>query len=293
MTRSREMSLYRPISNTSFWNPLAGVTEMGNRTTWLCTTDSAIVRYLAENRFGTRSDLINAISTLSEKSNMNRTLGRLKTYGLIEGMSGDSNCHLGYRLTKKGLAFAEANLSVPQELLRSRPSFRSQYDHDRVVAEARRILCNSSAIGDFKTEVELRSALGRETFRPSSEQEREWKVPDGLFTLVTKKGPMRVALEVELSQKSKARYQKIMKSVLVSRQFEIVFFLCRDSKLADLISKEVSTSRRTNSTVQASSRSNGIYFCTLDMLRKNGNDALWCGEKSRFSITEVERSLVV
>lgn len=265
---------------------------MRKRMIRLCSTDSDIVRYLAENRFGTRSDLISAISTLSEKSNMNRTLGRLRSYGMIEVMSGDSNCHLGYRLTKKGLLFARDNLLVSPELLRSRPSFRSQYDHDRIVAEARRVLCSSPVVSDFKTELELRSKLGREKFQLTNDQEREWKVPDGLFTLKTKKGSMRVALEIELSQKSKARYQKIIKSILIARKFEIVFFLCRNSKLMELISKEVSESRRTNPIVRASNRSNGIYFCTLDMLRNNGNDAHWCGEKNRFSISEIERSLV-
>ncbi len=264
---------------------------MGNKTPKLCTTDSAIIRYLAENRFGTRTDLINSIASLSEKSNMNRILGRLKSNGLIEVMLGDSDCHLGYRLTKKGLSFSQANLSIPPELLRSRPSFRSQYDHDRVVAEARRILSASTAVSDFKSELELRSKLGRRSFQFSYRKEREWKVPDGLFTLTTKKGPMRVALEVELSQKAKARYQKIMRAILVSREFEIIFFLCRDSHLADLISKEVTEARQTNPVVKASDRSNGIYFCTMELLRKDGNDALWCGEKSRFSINQIERTL--
>lgn len=258
----------------------------------LCGVDAEIIRYLASNRFAKQSDLIEAIDRVSASYNMPRAIRRLKNYGLIETLLGDANTHLGYRLTRKGLLYAKRKLLVPDELLKSRPAFRSQYDHDRIVNEARRILSESSVVGDFVTEVELRGRHGKSHPIAMTGQDREWKVPDAIFTLTTKSSRLRVALEVELSQKAKARYQKIMKALLLSRQFEIVFFLCKDERILNILRNEVRETREQNPAVKLSSRSNGIYFTTLDLLRSMKTDAPWSGEESRFTLREIETSLM-
>ena len=102
---------------------------------------------------------------------------------------------------------------------------------------------------------------------------------------------MRIALEVELSQKAKPRYSKIMQAVLISRQFEIVFFLCKDEKLLSLIRKEVAEARTRNPMVRASQRNNGVYSSTLEVLRTLKLNAPWSGEENRFTIREIEQSL--
>lgn len=256
----------------------------------LCIIDMEIVRYLALNRFGKQADLFASINRITPSYNLPRTIRRLKNYGLIEPLLGDANVHLGYRLTKKGLLFADKRLLIPEAALKARPAFRSQYDHDRVVNEARHILCGSQAVSDFVTEAELRAELGRRWNNVPSGSNRDWKVPDAIFKLTTKRGTLRIGLEVELSQKAKARYEKILKTVLISRQFEIVFFLCKNEKLLQLIRREVAEVRAKNATVKLSQRSNGIYFTTLDSLRTLKNDAPWSGEESRFTIREIEAS---
>ncbi|MCM2282265.1 MAG: hypothetical protein NDI61_10510 [Bdellovibrionaceae bacterium] len=257
----------------------------------LCRVDSEIIRYLALNRFAKQADLFASIIGVVPSYNMPRAVRRLKVHGLIEPLLGDADTHLGYRLTKKGLRFARSVLHVTDDALKSRPAFRSQYDHDRIVNEARRILSTSPVISDFVSEAELRIQLGKTWTVRSESTSHDWKVPDALFKLSTRKGLLRVALEIELSQKAKARYAKIMEAILISRQFEVVFFLCKTERLLSLIRSEVNAARKTSPRVKASQRSNGIYFCTLETLRALKLDAPWTGEENRFTICEIEESL--
>ncbi|MBK8204921.1 MAG: hypothetical protein IPK68_22295 [Bdellovibrionales bacterium] len=94
-----------------------------------------------------------------------------------------------------------------------------------------------------------------------------------------------------MSQKAKARYAKIMEAVLISRQFEIVFFLCKNERLMNIVQSEVVDARRKIPRVRVSQRSNGIYFATIEMLRAMQNDTPWTGEGNRFALREVEESL--
>jgi len=256
----------------------------------LCTVDSAIVRYLALNRFAKQVDLFDSILGIAPSYNMPRAVRRLKGHGLIETLIGDANTHLGYRLTRKGLHYAEKIMLIPDSVLKSRPAFRSQYDHDRIVNEARRILSESPVVSDFITEAELRASQEKSWRDHIDSNNRDWKVPDAIFKLMTKKGVLRVALEVELSQKAKARYAKIMQAILISRQFDVVFFLCKDERLQSLIYREVTEARAKNPMVKVSQRSNGIYFSTLETLRAMKTDAPWSGEENRFTIREIEES---
>lgn len=257
----------------------------------LCRVDSEIVRYLALNRFAKQADLFASIQGIGPSYNMPRAVRRLKEIELIEPLLGDGNNHLGYRLTRKGLRYAAAELRIPRDALKTRPAFRSQYDHDRVGNEARRILSESPVISDFVSEAELRAKQGKSWQDRIKENQHDWKVPDALFTLRTRKGPLRVALEIELSQKAKSRYARIMEAILVSRQFEIVFFLCKDDRLLDVVRSQVAETRKRSSRVKVSSRSNGIYFSTLETLRALKLDAPWIGEDNRFTIREIEVSL--
>lgn len=58
-----------------------------------------------------------------------------------------------------------------------------------------------------------------------------------------------------------------------------------------LIRNEIAESRATNPFVRASSRSNGIYFCTLPTLRELKLDAPWEGEEKRISLNEIAAQL--
>ena len=151
----------------------------------------------------------------------------------------------------------------------------------------RDILIASGIISNFVSEAELRSQIAASTVHGPETQSHDWKVPDGMFSLVTKLGVSKVALEVELTQKAKARYAEIVQALLTTKQFNFVFFVCGSEKLEKLLSDAVASARSSNAYVKASDRSNGIYFCQLDKLRELRLNAPWCGESRTFTINDL------
>lgn len=257
----------------------------------LCKVDQEIVRFIALNRFAHYKDLERKLSDLSVGYNLFRRLRHLREADFIESLIGDGGAKLGYRLSKKGIEYAKKELIANDVVLQSRPAFRTQFDHDRIVIEAREILSHSEIVRDFVSEIELRSKIVKDWRNVQNEVDRAWKVPDAIFRLSTQRGMMTTALEVELTQKAKARYEKIVQALLTSRMFHLVFILCKDEKLATLIRNEIAEARAANPFVRASNRSNGIYFCTLQTLRDQKLDAHWEGEDKRFSLNEIAAEL--
>lgn len=252
----------------------------------LCTVDSEIVRIVATNRFANLDDFKRNLPGLHTGYNLYRRLRHLQRIELIEPLIGDGDVQLGYRLTKKGMKFAKKNSFLRSATVQSRPAFRTQFDHDQIVNEARHILSASPIVSELISESELRSRIGKR-LATTTAADHEWKVPDALFTLLTTRGPMTTALEVELTQKAKARYSKIVATLLTSKSFQFVFFICKDDRLATLIRNHIADARAKNALVRASKRSNGIYFCTLNDFRENCLDAIWDGEQNRFSINDL------
>ncbi len=253
----------------------------------LCNADKEIVRLIAMNRFASRGEIGRNLIGLKEGYNLYRRLRHLQRIGLIELLTGDGETTLGYRLTRRGVKFARRNRFVPGDAAHSRPAFKTQFDHDQIVNEARQILSTSPIVANFIAESELRSRITKSRVSTARGIDHEWKVPDAMFTLSTSRGSMTTALEVELTQKAKARYSKIVAALLTSKSFEFVFFVCKDECLKTLIRHQIAKARATNALVRASNRSNGIYFCTLADLRQHGLNAVWEGEDTRFSINDL------
>jgi hypothetical protein len=253
----------------------------------ICSIDLDIVRILAIDRFATRRDIVRRLEEKPDIRRIQRRLRYLQKIGLIEPLVGDGDSRLGYRLSGYGKYIAARQNLAPMTVLQSRPAFKSQFDHDQIVNEVRDILIPSAIVSGFVSEAELRSQSGGTIGGSTGSDSHEWKVPDAMFTLRTRGGEVTVALEVELSQKAKARYSKIVQALLTSRRFQFVFVVCRNTKLQELMVHAISSARESNALVRASNRSNGIYFCQLDALRLNRLDAPWRGETKTFTINEL------
>ena len=253
----------------------------------LCSIDLNIVRILATDRFSTRRELAKRFGEKPDSRRMQRRVRYLQKIGLIEPLIGDGDSRLGYRLSSYGKYVAARGNLAPVSVLQSRPTFKSQFDHDQIVNEVRETLISSPIVSHFVSEAELRSQICSSSSAGIGSDSHDWKVPDAMFTLRTRGGEMTVALEVELSQKAKARYSKIVQALLTSRRFQFVFVVCGNEKLQKLMVEAISSARASNPFVRASNRSNGIYFCQLDMLRRRRLDAPWTGETRTFTINEL------
>ncbi|MGE0632169.1 MAG: hypothetical protein AB7O96_07155, partial [Pseudobdellovibrionaceae bacterium] len=148
-----------------------------------------------------------------------RRLGILKKMGLIENVLGDQGVGLGYRISRLGQkVLAESGNEI--ETAVNRRTYKTQFEHDQLLIDIRRILEKSPVIREFKTEAEVKNEL-----LGGSKGPVDWKtaptIPDGTFVYEVPGQRLRVALELEITQKSRARYFKILRSHLLNKTWNM------------------------------------------------------------------------
>lgn len=120
-------------------------------------------------------------------------------------MLGDRGRKLGYVLSRKGRSTVGGSDFRAGFLGGKRARYRTTCDHDLIVREVRGILETSPLVSGFKSEDQIRSALGLR-----GRAAAKAKVPDGWFVLSGPEGELKVALQVEIAQKSRTRYEDLV-----------------------------------------------------------------------------------
>ena len=115
------------------------------------------------------------------------------------------------------------------------------------------------------------------------------KIPDGLFTLWVQGKPQKVALELELSLKSKRRYELIFSKHLLSRNWSAVFYVVKDEVMREKLMDSVKEIKRKNVLIRSANNLNGIYFSLVDEVLEKERLALFTNERIRFSLKDLER----
>jgi hypothetical protein len=164
-------------------------------------------------------------------------IGALVDEGLIDEISGVV-AKTTYICTNKGYRFAKNCL---KENFVCRPAGgldRNTYDHDLAVTRLRLILEDSNIVQGWQSERSIEedeSATGR--FQPDF-------IPDGVYTGQNSK---RVAVEVEMSRKSKSRYREkvnkyidVIRSAGADAKFQEVHYYCISKEIIQLIEAEAS-----------------------------------------------------
>ena len=191
-----------------------------------------------------------------------RRLGVLRRRGFIENVSGDRSMTIGYRLTKRGKEvwrkYSAAGI-VPSV----RRAYKTQFEHDQLLIDVRRILEESPLVREFKSEVEIRNRV-----MDGNAKLLHWEnapiIPDATFVFEVPGQRRRVALELELTPKAKRRYAKIFRSHLLAKDWSVVFYIVKDATFRDRLMKTLNDIKSTDLQVLVASKLNGIYFCTLD-----------------------------
>lgn len=191
-----------------------------------------------------------------------RRLGILKQRGLIENVSGDRSMTIGYRLTKRGkdvLAKWPHGNSSPL----TRRAYKTQFEHDQLLIDIRRILEKSPLVHSFKTEAEIRRELP-----DGNSKLLNWEnapvIPDATFVFSVPGQRMRVAVELELTAKIKRRYTKIFRSHLLAKEWRLVIYIVKSATFQDQLMKTLNIVKTTDIHVRIAKSLNGIYFCVLD-----------------------------
>ena len=162
-----------------------------------------------------------------------RRLGILKRLGLIENVIGDQGVGIGYRVSRTGQRILEVKgETIAHAGFRRR--YRTQFEHDQLLIDIRPILEKSPVVKDFKTDAAVHAELLGDQRGPV-----DWKkaptIPDGTFIYDTPAQRFRIALELEVTQKSKARYFKIFRSHLLNRHWSMAFYIVRDQAMRDRV----------------------------------------------------------
>lgn len=105
-----------------------------------------------------------------------------------------------------------------------------QLDHDEILATSLLRLQQSQVIATFQTEAELKKAVVISMQRKNPD-ERE-KYPDAIVQLV---GGLNIALELELTLKSRRRYRNILRTYRTRQDTSRIVFIVRSSAIFDSI----------------------------------------------------------
>ena len=219
----------------------------------------------------------------------NRRLRILTQEGYVEKVVGDQSRVLGYRITQKGKRFLR-DASPGKEVVISRRGYRTQFEHDQRLIDVRRILEQSPLILGFRMDHELRAEFSDGKSRPASWQNMQL-IPDAIFTHRTPSGSVKMALELELTQKSKRRYGRIFKNHLLSKKWNLTLYLVKDEALKKSLMETLGAVKGKDLEVRLAKVVNGIYFCLLEDFLSKGLEAPMTNGKKEISFAEMARRI--
>jgi hypothetical protein len=101
---------------------------------------------------------------------------------------------------------------------------------------------------------------------------------------------VRVAVELELTQKSRARYFKILRGHLVNKTWGMTFYIVRDEDLKSKVQTLLTEIKANDRTVIHSRKLNPLYLCTLEEFRRERLRAIFSKEDDTLSLDEVARN---
>jgi hypothetical protein len=217
-----------------------------------------------------------------------RRLGILRQRGLIENVLGDRSIAIGYRLTKRGEE-ALTKLKATKPGLLNRRAYKTQFEHDQLLIDVRRILEKSPLISDFRAEPEIRRDLlnGKAKLL---HWENAPMIPDATFAFSTPGQKMRMAAELELTLKTRRRYTKIFRNHLLSKNWQMVIYVVKGEDLHDRLMKLLNEVKTTDLEVTLAKSINGIYFCALEEFLKKGLSVPMTNGKKEISFEQIAQS---
>lgn len=263
--------------------------EGAGRPTELTTRDQKILLLLGEYGCVTADRIKEHFWNDNPKSRAHfRRIGILKRRNLIENVEGDGGANIGYRLTRKGRAlFSEMFTSwrAPP----TRRGYKTQFEHDQLLIDLRRIFTESPIVKEFRTEAELKRELMTALVQLQHWEKRP-RVPDATFMMDVPGKKMRVAIELELTEKTRPRYTGIFRDHLLTTNWQLVIYVIKDELLRKRLMLLLSEVKHTDIHVRIAKTVNGIYFCGLDDFLKSRLDTPISNGKKEISFNQIAKS---
>lgn len=251
--------------------------------------DQEVLKQIARDGFQTYQELRFGILNGVNRTHAWDLMKKLVTMGLVVEIEGDGGGIRGWSLSPKGQqVLVQSNVEDSWPDVRP-PSYKTSFEHDRILREVRRLLCKSPAIKKWVPEHVLRAQIMGHMMS-LSHRERSAKlltVPDALFQFECRGKVFKAALELELTRKSRKRIWQKLESHITSNAFEYVFFVLNDEKLMQLLWSLYEAVRGSSPRVKFASKQNGIYFITLDNLSSKELGAEFKGIQDTFRISDL------
>lgn len=258
--------------------------------TGLTERDVRILRYMIENRFVTVQAVEERFWKGKGNRNQYRRLKHLRDLAYIEVLHGDRGVRLGYRVCRKAIVALKRLGIAPVALTDLRATYRSTYDHDETLLSLRNIFESSPVVSDFQPEHLVRESLAKKYGFQDHEGE-SYKVPDALFQIKTARGTFRVALELEIAVKSKARYRKAIQNLSDTRDWDLVFFVVSERQRTDALQGTIADVRVNDPEIRRSKKRSGFYFIALDDFLRDRTSGEFHGENKTFSLQSLQREI--
>ncbi len=256
------------------------------RKTGLTIRDAEILRYMIENRFVTIRAVEDRFWHGRGNRNQYRRIKKLIANRYVEVLHGDGGARLGYRARRRAVNALKSLGMEPAHLTDLGAVYRSGFDHDRTALDLRNILESSELVTAFQPEHIVREQLAKRYGYRDSEG-NGYKVPDGFFRLRTAKGSFRVALELEIAVKTKARYRKALKLLSLSADWDVVFFVVSEKSRIGLLQGILADLRANDIDLKMSGRRNAIYFALLEEFQERKHGGTFEGERKSFSLASL------
>ncbi len=249
--------------------------------------DLKILEHIGISGVATANDLLIYFDNSKKSSRCHyRRISILKREKYLDHLLGHGNKIIGYILTKKAIEVLKKNNSdYAYEIVR-KDHYKGKYDHDIFLSKIKHILLKSPLINNFITDKAIAKRFNENKLKLYRDFD---KIPDGLFNLNIEKSTEKVALEVEINQKNKNRYNNILKTHLLTKNWETVYYIVKDKKMGSMILDNIKELRGRDFNVKLSPNINDIYICPIDEFLKNELDAIFYNDKWEFSLRDLEK----
>ncbi len=251
--------------------------------------DLEILYHISTQSFATVSELYDLFwkSKKNSKSHYKR-LYRLKEHRFIDTLKAPLNSESGYTITLKGQNLLRAYGYKVSPCVIKKDCYTGSYEHDLLLNSLKNILLKSPLVENFIPEYQIAYRILKD-FNVKRKYQLKDKIPDGLFTLLVQKKPQKVALELELTLKSKRRYETIFSKHLLTKSWNIIFYIVKDGKMREKLLSYIKEFKRKNSLLRTARNLNSIYFSLLDEFLDKGLYANFTNERMEFSLKDLEK----
>lgn len=251
--------------------------------------DLKILAYIDSQNFAQVSEIYEKFFTSKKGSAYHyKRLKKLEEAQLIEKIMGLNGHTAGYSLIKKGYQALGVNNSYELPIKAQANRFIRSYNHDCLVHKVKNILLTSNLVSGFIPEKKLSAQLLRNT-KIRSEYKKGDKIPDGFFTLNLSGERQSVALEVELSLKSKERYEKIFTKHSLTKYWNTVFYVVKDEPLRQKLLSYLAEIKEKVFLLRTHKEQNDIYFALVDEVLNKKLLADFIDKDVRFNLHDLEK----